>query len=72
MQIRTIQKWFKQFGMQIRSIWTGFEAFECKLKLIEKVLKRSNANSNHSKGNRSVQMQIQSIQNGFEAFECKF
>jgi len=32
-------------------------------------LKHSNANSNHSKGIRTIRMQIQSITKGIEAFE---
>ena len=42
--------------MQIRTIRKGFEV--------------SNANSNHSKGIRSIRMQILTIQTKFEAFEA--
>ena len=35
-------------------------------------LKHANANSNHSKGIRSIQMQIRTIPQGFKAFESKF
>ena len=51
--------------MQILTIRKGFKAFECKF---ERDSKYSNANSNHSKGIRSIQMQILTIQKGFEAF----
>ena len=50
--------------MQIPNI-RKFEPFE-------KDSKHSNANSNHSKGIRSIRMQIRTIQKGFEVFECKF
>ena len=64
----------------------GFEAFEWKFEAFESYWKDSNANSNHSKGFRSILMQysshskgigsiriqIRTIRNGFEAFECKF
>ena len=39
---------------------------------MERYLKHSNANSNHSKGIRSIQMQIRTIQQGFKSFYCKF
>ena len=58
--------------MQIRTIRKGLEAFEFKFEPFEKDSKHSNANSNHSKGIRSIQMQIRTIQKGFKAFECKF
>ena len=48
--------------MQILNI-RKFEPFE-------RDSKRSNANSKHSKGIRSIQMQIQNIWKGFEPFEC--
>ena len=59
MQIRTIRK---------GAIWKGLEAFEFKFEPFEKDSKHSNANSNHSKGIRSIQMQIWTIRNVFEAF----
>ena len=54
--------------MQILTIRKGFEAFESKLELFEKVLKHSNANSNDLKG---IRMQIPTIRTKFEAIECK-
>ena len=42
--------------MQILTIWKGFEALKCKLKLL--------------KGIRNIQMQILTIRKGFEAFEA--
>ena len=50
----------------------GFEAFEWKFEAFESYWKLSNANSNHSKGFRSILMQIRAIQKGLEAFEFKF
>ena len=77
MQIRTILKIFKDISdihirmqflpirrsirMQIRTIWKGFEAFKSKFQPYERDSKHSNANSNHSKGIRSIRMQIQTI-----------
>ena len=46
--------------MQIQTIWTRFEAFECKFEPFERDSKHSNANSNPSK------------RTNLEAFECKF
>ena len=57
--------------MQIRTIRKGLEAFEFKFELFEMDSKHWNANSNHSKGIRSIQIQIRSIRKGFKAFECK-
>ena len=57
--------------MQIRTIRKGFEAFECNVEPFERDSKRSNANSNHSKGIWGVQMQIVTIRKGFLAFNCK-
>ena len=50
----------------------GFEAFEWKFEVFERYWKHSNANSNHSKGFRSILMQIRAIRKGLEAFEFKF
>ena len=58
--------------MQIGTIQTKFEAFEYKFEPFKWDSKNSNANSNHSKGIRSIRIQIWTIQKGFEAFECKF
>ena len=58
--------------MQIRSIQKGFEAFESKFEPIETDCKNSNANSNHSKGIRSIWIQILIIQKRLEAFKYKF
>ena len=58
--------------MQIRTIRKGFEAFESKFEPLERDSKHSNANSNHSKGIRSIWMQILTIWTTFEEFECKF
>ena len=58
--------------MQIITIQKGFKAFECKFEPIERLSKHSNANSNHSKGIRSIRLQILTIQKGYEAFEFKF
>ena len=58
--------------MQILTVRKGFEAFECKFEPFEKDSKGSNANSNHSKGIRSIQLEILTIRKGFKAFECKF
>ena len=59
--------------MQILTIQTKFEAFECKFEPFERDW---NANSNHSNSKRirNIGMQILTIQiqNGFETFECKF
>ena len=48
------------------TIRKGFEAFEWKFEPFEKDLKHSNANSNISKGIRSIRIQIQTIRKGFE------
>jgi len=62
--------------MQIITIRTGFEEFECKFECkfetLERDSKHSNANLNHSKEIWSIQMQIRTIWKGLEAFECKF
>ena len=65
--------------MQILTIRTKFEAFECKFELFEWDSKHLNANSNRLKGIWSIRIQIQSIRIQiltirikFEAFECKF
>ena len=58
--------------MQILTIWTGFEAFECKFEAFERDSKRSNANSIPTKGILSIRMQIRTIRKGLEAFESKF
>ena len=50
----------------------GFEAFEWKFEAFESYWKHSNANSNQSKGFRSILMQIRAIRKGLEAFEFKF
>ena len=57
--------------MQILTIWTGFEAFDCKFYSYERDSKHSNANSNHSKGIRSIRIQIRTIRKGYKTFECK-
>ena len=49
-----------------------FEEFESKFEAFERDSKHSNANSNDSKGIRTVRMQILSITKGFEAFESTF
>ena len=58
--------------MQIRANRKGFVAFECKFEPFERDSKGLYANSNHSKGNRSIQMEILTIRKGFEVFNCKF
>ena len=65
--------------MQIGSIWTRFEAIECKFEQFDRDSNHSNANlkqlnaiSNHLKGILTIRIQIQSIQSRFEAIECKF
>ena len=72
--------------MENRTIRKGFEAFEWKFEPLEKDLKNSNGNSNHSKGIRSIRMEIRTIQKivrsiriqirtirkGFEALKSKF
>jgi len=58
--------------MQIRTIWKGFEAFECKFEPFERDSKHSNANSNNSKVIQSIRVQILTIRKGSEAFEWKF
>ena len=58
--------------MHIRTFRKGFEAFECKFETFKWDSKCSNANSNNSKGIRSVRMQILTFRTGFEAFESKF
>ena len=58
--------------MQIETIRKAFEAFECKIELLERDSKRSNANLNHSKGIRSIRMLIWTIRKVFEAFESRF
>ena len=58
--------------MQFRAIRKGFEAFECKLDSFKIDSKHSNANSNHSKGIRSIRKQLRTIRMGFQGFECKF
>ena len=80
-------KGIRSVQMQIRTIRTGYEAFECKFERFERDSKRSNAisnpkkgirsvrmelNSSHSKGIRSDRTEIRTIQKGFEEFECKF
>ena len=52
--------------MQIRTIWKGFEAFECKFEAFRGDSKYSNANSNHSIGIRIIRMQIRTIRKGLE------
>ena len=47
--------------MQILTIWTGLEEFECKFESFEKDSKHLNANSNHSNGIWSIRMQIRTI-----------
>ena len=58
--------------MQVRAIRKGLEAFEFKFEPFERDSNHSNANSNHSKGIRSIEMQIRTTQKGFEALKCKF
>ena len=58
--------------MQIWTIQKGLEAFEFKLEPFEMHSKHWNANSNHSKGIRSIPIQIRTIRKGLEAFEFKF
>ena len=58
--------------MQIQTILKGFEVFECKLEPLETDWNHLIANSNHSKGIRSIQMQMWTIGKGFKAFEHKF
>ena len=54
--------------MQIRTIRKAFEAFECNFEILKRDSKHSNANTNHSKGIRSIRMQILTVQKRFEAF----
>ena len=70
--------------MQILSIRKGFEGFKLKFEPFERGSKHLNANSNHSKGVRSIpmqippkgiriiRMQIRTTRKRLEAFECKF
>ena len=62
----------KRILMEIRTIWKGFEAFECKFGTLERVSKHSNANLKHLKGIQSIQLQILTIRKVFEEFNCKF
>ena len=55
--------------MQIQTIRTRFEAFECKFKPFERDLKHLNTKSKHSKGIQSLQIQNLNIPKGFELFE---
>ena len=54
--------------MQVRTIRKGLEAFEFKFEPFEMDSKHSNANSNHSKGIRSIQMEMLTTRKVFEAF----
>ena len=58
--------------MQIQTIQTRFEIFECKFDSFEQDSIHSNAYSNHSNGIQSIGIQIRTILSGFKAFECKF
>ena len=49
-----------------------YKTFKCKLEPLERDMKHSTANSNHSKGIRSIRIEIKTTRKGFEAFECKF
>ena len=62
---------FEHLWMQILTIRTGLEKFECKFEPFERDSKYSNANLNHSKKIQSIRLQIRTIWKGFEAFECK-
>ena len=55
--------------MPIRTIQTGFEAYESKFKPFEWDSKHSNANLMN--GIRSIWIQIRPIQTEFKALECK-
>ena len=58
---------FEHLWMQILTIRTGLEKFECKFEPFEKDSKYSIANSNHLKGFWSIRMQITTIRKGFDA-----
>ena len=54
--------------MQIRSIRKLLEAFEFKFESFERDSKHSNANSNRSKGIRSIEMEMLTTRKVFEEF----
>ena len=60
--------------MQIQTSRKELEIFKSKFEPLEKDSKHLNADSNHSKGIRSIQMQIRTSRSRkeFEAFESKF
>ena len=60
MQIATIQE-ILSIQLQMGIIEKGFIAFECKFEPFKRDSKHSNANSNNSKGIRSIRMQIRTI-----------
>ena len=49
-------KWILIFQIQFLNFRKGFEAFECKFKPFERDSRHLNANSNHSKGIRSIRI----------------
>ena len=57
--------------MQIRTIRKELESFEFKFEPFEMDSKHWNANSNHSKGIRSIEIRSRTIRKGFEAFEMQ-
>ena len=58
--------------MQNWTIRKVFESFEFNFEPFERDSKNANANSNHSKGIRSVQMQNWTIRKVFDSFELNF
>ena len=72
MEILTIRKGFEVFNCEFEHFQKGFIEFECKFEPFKRDSKLSNANSNHSKGIRSIRMEIRMIRKGFEAFKWKF
>ena len=71
MQILTIQK-SQGIQLQIQTVRKAFETFEWKFEQFECISKHLKANSNLSKGIRSIRIQIRMLQTRFEAYECKF
>ena len=82
MQIRTIRKAFEAFRCKFEPFERDLKhsnanskrirTIRMQIRTIRKVSKRSNTNSNHSKGIRSIWMQIWTILKGFKVFKCKF
>ena len=64
-------KKIQNIRMQIVTIGTKFQAFECKFEPFEQDSKHLIANSNHPKEIRSTRIKIRT-RKGFEAFESKF